>query len=270
MAAASRRAAHPAHGGQLEDEPRPPPGHRTWCRSSTGPCATPSTTTPRSRSRSCRRSPTCARCRRSSTATGSQLRYGAQDLSRARRRAPTPARSPARSSPSSAARYVVVGHSERREHHDETDEVVNAKVRAAYAHGLTPILCVRRGAGGARGGRPRRARARPAARRPRRVTAAQARTIVIAYEPVWAIGTGEVATPEDAQEVCAAIRALLAELSAATSPTPSGCSTADRSRPPTSPAIMAQADVDGALVGGAAIDPTEFASICRYRDHVGL
>ena len=95
-----------------------------------------------------------------------------------------------------------------------------------------------------------------------------ARTLVVAYEPIWAIGTGEVATPEDAQEVCAAIRTKLAELY--------GGDVADGIRilyggsvkSGNVAAIMAQPDVDGALVGGASIDPGEFAAICRYRDHL--
>jgi len=100
------------------------------------------------------------------------------------------------------------------------------------------------------------------------VTSEQAASVVIAYEPIWAIGTGEVATPEDAQEVCAAVRTLLAELY--------GTDVADAVRvlyggsvkAANVAAIMAQEDVDGALVGGASIDPVEFASICRYRDHL--
>ena len=100
------------------------------------------------------------------------------------------------------------------------------------------------------------------------MTAEQAASIVIAYEPVWAIGTGEVATPDDAQEVCAAIRTLLAELYSGDVADGvrvlyGGCVKANNVA-----AIMAQEDVDGALVGGASIDPDEFASICRYRDHL--
>ena len=108
--------------------------------------------------------------------------------------------------------YVLAGHSERREYHQETDEVVNSKVKAAFRHGLTPIFCV-----------GERLEVRQAGTHLEHVltqleagladvTAAQAATLVVAYEPVWAIGTGEVATPEDAQEVCAAIRTKLAEL----------------------------------------------------------
>ena len=100
------------------------------------------------------------------------------------------------------------------------------------------------------------------------VTRDQAASIVIAYEPIWAIGTGEVATPEDAQEVCAAIRNLLAELYSGDLADGVRILYGGSVKAANVAAIMAQDDVDGALVGGASIDPEEFASICRYRDHV--
>ena len=166
------------------------------------------------------------------------------------------------------ATYVVIGHSERREFHAETDDVVNAKVKAAYRHGLRPIMCV-----------GERLEVRKAGEHVAYtlaqldgglagITGEQAGTLVVAYEPVWAIGTGEVATPEDAQEVCGAIRARLGELY---SP-----ELADRIRvlyggsvkSSNVAAIMAKPDVDGALIGGASLDPAEFSSIARYRSHV--
>ncbi|HSK56652.1 MAG TPA: triose-phosphate isomerase [Jiangellales bacterium] len=161
--------------------------------------------------------------------------------------------------------YVAVGHSERRLHHGEDDALVNAKVTQALRHELVPILCigeeqdVREAGGhvahtlaqldGALDG----------------LTAEQAGSVVIAYEPVWAIGTGLTATPEDAQEMCAAIRARLAELYSG--------ELADRARilyggsvkPDNTAGIMAGPDVDGALVGGASLDAEGFAAICRYR-----
>ncbi len=164
--------------------------------------------------------------------------------------------------------YVVVGHSERRQYHHEDDALVNSKVKAALTNGLAPILCVgehlavREEGGhvphccgqldGALDG----------------VTAAQAENVVVAYEPVWAIGTGKTAGPEDAQEVIGALRARLAERYPG--------DTADRMRilyggsvkANNIAAIMAQPDVDGALVGGASLDAEEFTQICRYRDHI--
>jgi triosephosphate isomerase len=159
-------------------------------------------------------------------------------------------------------RYVIVGHSERRQLHGETDEIVNAKLQAALRNGLTPILCL---------GEP------PEVREALRhlmhcgtqlsgalagITAEQAAQIVIAYEPVWAIGTGMVATPEDAQEVCAEIRGRLAvmyngDLAAATRLLYGGSVKAANAGE-----LLSQADVDGALVGGASLDASEFAGIC--------
>jgi triosephosphate isomerase len=164
--------------------------------------------------------------------------------------------------------YVVVGHSERREIHGEDDALVNAKVRAAYQHGLTPILCVGEGIEVRQAGEHCAYTLAQLDAALDGVSAAQGRTLVVAYEPVWAIGTGHVATPEHAQEVCAAIRTRLAE-------TWSG-DVADAIRvlyggsvkAANVAAIMAQPDVDGALVGGASLKADEFASICRYRDHV--
>ncbi|MDQ6896955.1 MAG: triose-phosphate isomerase [Actinomycetota bacterium] len=195
------------------------------------------------------------------------LRFGAQDLS--------PHASGAYTGDISGAflaklgcTYVVVGHSERREGHGETDELVAAKVAAAYAHGLTPILCcgenleVRR-SGGQVAHVVRQLRAALAG-----VTPEQAATVVIAYEPIWAIGTGEVATPDDAQEVCAAIRTLLGELYGPDLAAGVRVLYGGSVKGANVAAIMAQPDVDGALVGGASIDPAEFATICRFRDHV--
>jgi triosephosphate isomerase len=194
------------------------------------------------------------------------LKYGAQDLSAFDKGAYT-----GEISGSMLAKlgctYAVVGHSERREYHAETDEIVAAKVQAAYRHGLTPILCVGEGleirqAGshvphclgqldGALAGLP----------------ADKARTLVVAYEPVWAIGTGEVATPEDAQEVCAAIRTRLAELYSGDLADGVRVLYGGSVKASNVAAIMAQPDVDGALVGGASLDPDEFVAIAKFRLH---
>jgi triosephosphate isomerase len=164
--------------------------------------------------------------------------------------------------------YVTVGHSERREHHAETDELVNAKVLAAYRNGLTPILCV---------GEPLDVRTTGAqvAHTTAQliaalagVPAAAAKSIVIAYEPIWAIGTGEVATPEDAQEVCAALRRTLGDLYNGTLAGGVRVLYGGSVKPDNVAGIMAQPDVDGALVGGASIVPEDFARIVRYDEQV--
>ncbi|PID97075.1 MAG: triose-phosphate isomerase [Actinomycetales bacterium] len=164
--------------------------------------------------------------------------------------------------------YVVIGHSERREYHHETDEVVNAKVQAAYRHGLTPILCCGEGLD------VRKASGQVAhvvgqlTKDLEGVPAEQAKSIVIAYEPIWAIGTGEVATPADAQEVCSAIRTLLADLYSGDLADGVRILYGGSVKSSNVAAIMAEEDVDGALVGGASLDPEEFAAICRYQAHV--
>ena len=163
--------------------------------------------------------------------------------------------------------YVLAGHSERRQYHGEEDDVVAAKVRAAFRNELTPILCVGEGlAVRQRGDQVPYTLAQVQAAldglRPEQVAA-----MVIAYEPVWAIGTGEVATPADAQEVCGAIRAWISD---AIAPGPAedvrllyGGSV----KVSNVAGIMAEPDVDGALIGGASLDPDEFVGIVRYRLH---
>ncbi len=165
--------------------------------------------------------------------------------------------------------YAVVGHSERREYHNESDELLNAKVKAAYRHGLTPILCCGEGLDIRKDGGQVAHVVAQLTKDLDGIPADQARTIVIAYEPIWAIGTGEVATPADAQEVCAAIRELLASLYDAELAAGVRVLYGGSVKSSNVAAIMAEPDVDGALVGGASLDPGEFAAICRFRDHIG-
>jgi triosephosphate isomerase len=162
--------------------------------------------------------------------------------------------------------YVVVGHSERREHHAESDETVNAKARQAAAAGMTPIVCVGEGLDVRRAGEQvphtlAQVDGSLAGFEPEEVA-----SLVIAYEPVWAIGTGEVATPEDAQEVCAAIRGRLRET--AGDDAADGCRIlyGGSVKAANIAGIMAQPDVDGALVGGASLQAEEFGGICRFYD----
>jgi triosephosphate isomerase (TIM) len=164
--------------------------------------------------------------------------------------------------------YVVVGHSERRQYHYEDDAIVNAKVAAALANDITPILCVGEGLEirEAAGQVPHCCDQLDAALDG--LKADQVARVVIAYEPVWAIGTGKTAAPEDAQEVCSAVRSRLSSTF--------GADTADKVRvlyggsvkAANVAAIMAQPDVDGALVGGASIDADEFAQIVRFPEHI--
>ncbi|HET6358358.1 triose-phosphate isomerase [Streptomyces sp.] len=162
--------------------------------------------------------------------------------------------------------YVTVGHSERRQYHAETDELCNAKVKAAFKHGLTPILCVGEGLDIRKAGNQVEYTLAQLDGGLADVPAEQAESIVIAYEPVWAIGTGEVATPEDAQEVCGAIRGRLAELYSEELAAKVRIQYGGSVKAGNVAAIMAQPDVDGALVGGAALDAEEFVKIVRFRD----
>jgi triosephosphate isomerase len=163
--------------------------------------------------------------------------------------------------------YVVVGHSERREYHAEDDAVVNAKAKRAFAHGITPIVCV---------GEPLEVRKSGAHVAHvlgqldgslAGLSADQSREVVVAYEPVWAIGTGEVATPDDAQEVCGAIRGRLRESYGAESADAVRVLYGGSVKAGNVAGLMTQPDVDGGLVGGASLDAEEFALVCRYRRH---
>jgi triosephosphate isomerase len=158
--------------------------------------------------------------------------------------------------------YVVVGHSERREHHHEDDTVVNAKLVAAYRNGLTPILClgesleVRLADGHLAHCTAQLDNALAG------LAADQVATLVIAYEPIWAIGTGEVATPADAQQVCSAMRARLGELYSPDLAEAVRILYGGSVKAANAAEMLAQPDVDGALVGGASLDGEEFANIC--------
>jgi triosephosphate isomerase len=158
--------------------------------------------------------------------------------------------------------YVVVGHSERREYHCEDDELVNKKVRAALKHGIAPILCVGeklevREAGGHIAHTINQLLAGL-----KGLKSEQVRTTVVAYEPVWAIGTGRVATPADAEEVCAALRATLADKYGADVATDVRVLYGGSAKANNVSELVAQDNVDGALVGGASLDGDEFTKLC--------
>lgn len=167
-----------------------------------------------------------------------------------------------------ACSYVIVGHSERRTIHGETDEMCAAKVQAALRHDLVPVLCV-----------GETLEQREATDNPAEVPVAQLQAaladvaddaeVVIAYEPVWAIGTGKVATAEQAQEVCQALRAALGERFGAERAAQLRILYGGSVKPDNVAALMREPDIDGALVGGASLSVEDFASIVRFRHHVG-
>jgi triosephosphate isomerase len=162
--------------------------------------------------------------------------------------------------------YVLTGHSERRQYHAETDELVNAKVQAALQWGLTPILCVGERLEVRQAGEHIQCAIGQLDRSLAGIPAAEVAAMVIAYEPVWAIGTGEVATPQDAQEMIAAIRSRISEIHDAETGFGVRILYGGSVKPGNIAPIMAQPDVDGALVGGASLDAGQFAQICRYRE----
>jgi len=189
------------------------------------------------------------------------LRYGGQDLSPRAAGAYTGDVSGAMLAKLGCS-FVVVGHSERREYHHETDEVVNAKVKAAYSNSMVPILCVGERLDVRDSGEHVRHCLDQLGAALSGVPEEQAAMVVIAYEPVWAIGTGKVATPADAQEVCAAIRGQLAQLYSPELAAGVRVLYGGSVKSTNAAEIVAQPDVDGALVGGASLDGVEFSGIC--------
>jgi triosephosphate isomerase len=164
--------------------------------------------------------------------------------------------------------YVIIGHSERRVLHHETDEEIGAKVAAALKHGLIPVLCVGETAEDLEKHGPS---AVPVAQlKAALASIPEGANLVVAYEPVWAIGSGQAATPEQAEQVAAQLRVTLVELI--------GQEAADATRILYGGSVkanniagfMRQANVDGALVGGASLDLAEFSSIAQFQRHVGV
>lgn len=160
--------------------------------------------------------------------------------------------------------YVIIGHSERRQYFGETDETVNKKVKAALAHGLTPIICVGENLAENEAGQTRAVVARHVRGAYQGLSADEALKTIIAYEPVWAIGTGRAATPEGANAVHAdCIRPLLAELFSAQLAQALRIQYGGSVTAANAAALMAQPDIDGALVGGASLKVADFSAIVR-------
>ncbi len=196
-----------------------------------------------------------------------EIGYGAQDISEHASGAYTGEVSGSQLA-KLGCRYVVVGHSERREYHAESDAVVAAKAKAAFDNGIVPIVCVGEGLEIRKAGQQVEYTLAQVEGSLAGIDADKAAQVVIAYEPVWAIGTGEVATPADAQEVCGAIRTKLAELYDDEVAQAVRVLYGGSVKSSNIASIMAESDVDGALVGGASLDPEEFAKIVRFQEHV--
>lgn len=163
------------------------------------------------------------------------------------------------------ATHVIIGHSERRQYFGETDDTVNLKLKAALEAGLVPIVCVGEVLEEREAGLTDDVLRRQCLRAFNKVSAKKAVTLVVAYEPVWAIGTGKTATPQMAADAHAIIRAEAAESF--------GQEFADKLRilyggsvkPENAQVLMSEEEIDGALVGGASLDPKSFAAIVKYQ-----
>ncbi len=162
--------------------------------------------------------------------------------------------------------YVIVGHSERREHFHETDEDVRRKLDAVFAHGMTPIVCVgetdeEREAGATEGKVTGQVEAAV-----KGLPAEQVERLVVAYEPIWAIGTGKTATPQDAQETIGLIRSVVSSIHGEGPGQRVRIQYGGSVKSSNIAELMAEPDIDGALVGGSSLDPDEFALIVQYRE----
>ena len=161
-------------------------------------------------------------------------------------------------------KYVIIGHSERREYFAETDETVNKKVLKAFEHGLTPIICCGESLTQREQGITIDWIRQQIKIAFLNVTAEQAKTAVIAYEPIWAIGTGKVATTEQAQEVCGAIRACIKEVYDEATAEAIRIQYGGSVSASSAPELFAQPDIDGGLVGGASLK-ADFGKIVNYK-----
>jgi triosephosphate isomerase (TIM) len=161
-------------------------------------------------------------------------------------------------------RYVIAGHSERREVFGETDEWVNKKVLAILGHGMVPIMCCGETLDEREAGQTEAKVSGQVRAGLEGVSPAQVGALVIAYEPIWAIGTGRTASAEDAQETCKVVRATVEEVAGADAAAAVRIQYGGSVKPANAGELMAQPDIDGALVGGASLDPDEFSRIVRF------
>ena len=162
-------------------------------------------------------------------------------------------------------RYVIAGHSERRDNFDETDEMVNRKVRAILAAGMTPIMCVGEHLEEREDGTAEQRVSSQVEAGLADVSPEQVAGMVVAYEPIWAIGTGRTATPEDAQSMSATIREVVRRSKGADPAGSVRIQYGGSVKPTNAGELMGQPDIDGALVGGASLDPDNFSRIVQFR-----
>ena len=164
--------------------------------------------------------------------------------------------------------YVIVGHSERRALFGEDDQLVNTKAQAVLRHGMVPIVCVGETIEQRRTGQAHDVVAGQLTGSLDGLDAEVVARLVVAYEPVWAIGTGETATPADAQDMCSHVRSLVADRWGSDAAAALRIQYGGSVKPSNAPDLMEQTDIDGALVGGASLDAADFARIVNYRLYV--
>jgi triosephosphate isomerase len=163
--------------------------------------------------------------------------------------------------------HVIVGHSERRELFGETDDSVNMKVKAVIAHKMTPIVCCGETLEEREGGMAEAKVEGQVREGLAGLSSAMVGDLVVAYEPIWAIGTGKTATAADAQAMCAKVREVIREIHGAEASGSVRVQYGGSVKPGNIVELMGQPDIDGALVGGASLNPDEFAAIVQYRNH---
>lgn len=196
-------------------------------------------------------------------AKGSQVAIGAQDVYWKSEGAFTGEVSPAMLV-AVGCTHVIIGHSERRQYFGETDDTVNLKLKAALEHGLTPIVCIGEVLEEREAGLTEDVLRRQCLRAFNAISARKAAKLVIAYEPVWAIGTGKTATPEMASDAHTIIRGEAANAFGEEFASALRILYGGSVKPENAKALMSQEEIDGALVGGASLDPKSFAAIVKY------
>lgn len=194
------------------------------------------------------------------------VRYGSQDLSEHDAGAYTGEVSGAFLAKLGAS-YAIVGHSERRQYHGESDSIVGRKAAAAVRHGIVPVICIGETAEDLE---QHGAAAVPVQQLRDVLAELPTGDFVVAYEPVWAIGSGQAATPEQAEQVCAAIRQVIAEVRDDETAQSTRILYGGSVKSGNIAGFMREPNIDGALVGGASLDASEFAAIARYKSHVGV
>lgn len=195
-----------------------------------------------------------------------RVRYGSQDVSEHDSGAYTGEVSGAFLAKLGAS-YAIVGHSERRQYHAETDAIVGRKAAAAVRHGIVPVICVGETAEDLE---QHGAAAVPVQQLKDVLAELPTGEFVVAYEPVWAIGSGQAATPEQAEQVCQALRGVIAEARDDETAQSTRILYGGSVKSGNIAGFMREPNIDGALVGGASLDAAEFAAIARYKSHVGV